>query len=158
MTTTTATTPHLFRCRTCLETYAFEERYPGITKCVCGGTFSYTGQVNDGRVIYTATAPACDYRCTDAIGKSCICQCGGVNHGSHRERTIRRDVGAEPQIADFADAEACQLRARELLAGFVALKDRTIAEVGRDTYEAYSRGAWIERGAWDKLNAWSRGG
>lgn len=158
MTTQTATTPHLYRCRTCLETYAFETRSPFAepTACACGHkTWKYIGQVNGGRVIYSATAPACNYMCTDAVGKSCDCQCGGLNHGTHRTRNIRRDLGATPTLEN-PDEDACRLRAHEFTAALAALRTRLIETIGLEAFEGWQRGAWIDRGAWDQINDWVR--
>lgn len=145
--TTTATTPHLFRCHTCLETYATEQRNLPAARCICGGNFHYLGQVNGGRLIYSIEAPACNYLCTDAVGKACSCQCGGANHGSHRTYTLVR-TGDAPAIAPN-DPDACIARAAELKAARAALWAAVDAAFpgAQDDYRA---NRWMDsRAAWD---------
>lgn len=155
MTTETTTTPHIFRCGTCLETYASQERYPAgsqFIKCACGAAARWEGQVNNGRLIFTAQAPACDDRCLTATGKTCSCQCGGRNHGTWRTVTVTRDEGGAPKVASNIDEAACRQRRQELEAAVKAARTRLEERVGAEVLATSRGGGWVsDRNAWEDI-------
>lgn len=83
----------------------------GIACPGCGGTvvrpddwtsrgvrLSLMGRVDRNRLFVSGLACPCDGRCTNAVGPSCDCSCGGKNHGSGRLVEIVRDNGAAPRL------------------------------------------------------------
>lgn len=145
--TTQATTPHLFRCQTCLETFAGESRVKAT--CFCGGWLKYLGQVNGGRLIHTFDAPACNYLCTDARGRACNCKCGGANHGSHRTRIVRQDNGTYVAAGRTSTAEECETRRDELKSAQAAVWAKVEARFGAGTRDAFLASTWLPRPTWD---------
>ncbi len=95
---------HFFKCRLCLTPWTEEfnedplvQRYGNafskLTTCpFCESLlekppvrfYSYMGKVHREHLEKQAgERSACDARCTNALGPSCDCQCGGENHGTN---------------------------------------------------------------------------
>lgn len=61
---------------------------------LCGElTLRYMGQVHQTNLVRDVVKPACDLRCTAAVGPKCSCLCGNKNHGTHRLVVFNKVVG-----------------------------------------------------------------
>jgi len=96
-----------YRCKDCLGVFAVEESLMGA-RCDCGGTrgFWWLGYVHQFRLAKDHLEIPCDARCTNAIGPSCDCPCGGENHGTRM--VVRRvvDAGGIPRVSAPEELEA----------------------------------------------------
>lgn len=70
------------KCNDCLTPFASTERH--IDECDCTGAVTFMGVVHGDTYTQTANRAPCDGRCTHAMGPTCDCGCGGVNHGTGR--------------------------------------------------------------------------
>lgn len=138
-----ATNRHYFRCRDCLGVFVFdveaEWKVREAWDCSCGSKVAdHMGRVVQSRLRIEYDAPACDYRCTGAMGPSCDCSCGGVNHGSGRTVPVSIDGGEIPQARASHPEHGIEWRK----AVEDALNHRDQIAPGS------SRGAWIPRPQW----------
>jgi hypothetical protein len=76
---TETTSRWFYRCNGCLSVVASEELLHAPTCSACGKT---------------------------ARGPNCGCVCGGKNHGSHMTVTVRKDLGAIPQLVVVEQGKA----------------------------------------------------
>jgi hypothetical protein len=61
---------------------------------LCGEiALHYMGQVRQTNLVRDVVKPACDLRCTSAVGPKCSCLCNNVNHGTHRLVVFDKVVG-----------------------------------------------------------------
>ena len=61
---------------------------------LCGElALRYMGQVRQTNLVRDVVKPACDLRCTSAVGPKCSCLCNNVNHGTHRLVVFDKVVG-----------------------------------------------------------------
>ena len=71
------------KCGECLTAFACVE--PKVDECDCGSTdITFMGRVQGDQYVNTVNRCPCDGRCTHAMGPTCDCSCGGVNHGTGR--------------------------------------------------------------------------
>lgn len=152
-TTTTETTPHLYRCYTCLEVFTTgTERMPtALARCFCNGGLEYLGQVNNGRIQITFEAPACNDECIYARKDKCVCRCGGANHGSARTKIVRLDNGAWAPTAKETTARECEVRAEEFKAAIAAVWTRVGARYPEALATRRAGGFIPERAAFDAI-------
>ena len=131
------------------EDYVETSRALSEVRCpVCDSQgFVLRGTILRGRVTTEHDVPPCDERCTDAAGHTCTCRCGGVNHGTHRVVTIRRDHGSAPTItlpaALSTEAEKLRAQWRE----WVEVKDQAKALI-KPFLDRISRREWLDRETW----------
>ena len=88
---------HFWKCPLCLTVAATEG--DSVSRLDCGHCLiqmTYMGRVSQSRLTRTEERCACDARCTNAVGPSCDCQCGGVNHGTKAVVTVTVDAGPVP--------------------------------------------------------------
>lgn len=125
--TATATNRFLGRCENCIRPIAMEDADTfsdvKLINCPdCG-----TSRIRLERVYGTVERMACDSRCEGAVGSSCICSCGGRNHGGrymvtgealvsaitqYRQTTQRRQEGARRRAANRREANEARERNR----------------------------------------------
>lgn len=147
---TIAPVKHFLRCAGCLAGVYVEtpNRYPNqlsAAKCdACGWSMRYEGILNNGRITYDVTAPACDAQCTSALGVVCICRCGGENHGSKRTVTFTVDAG-EARVATPGTVDAVRI-AQEYGVARKALR-ATVAEL----VEKRNARVWLGAGDFAKV-------
>ena len=61
---------------------------------LCGElALRYMGQVRQTNLVRDVVKPACDLRCTAAVGPKCSCLCGNEFHGTHRLVVFDKVVG-----------------------------------------------------------------
>jgi len=61
---------------------------------LCGElALHYMGQVRQTNLVRDVVKPACDLRCTAAVGPKCSCLCGNEFHGTHRLVVFDKVVG-----------------------------------------------------------------
>jgi hypothetical protein len=139
-----------YRCTDCLFVVFTEESVSGAECEACGGKFEYMGRVAPkGRRLYeVVTQCACDGRCTGAVGPSCDCSCGGVNHGSGAVVRVIKDQGAVPRLA-ARDADKQLAAAVEYRNALRGAQGRLGAEFG-SSVEAYKNG--FPRLHWETYN------
>lgn len=147
---------HFFRCLDCLDVIAVDcetkkngyggrvfNTYPAIRpECDCGGSLHYMGKVQQSRLVMTSIRCACDGRCTNAIGPSCDCSCGGVNHGSQKLVTVVTDGGAVPTLKPREDVQVRRARVAEFNTALQAAKDRIASKYG-ERYDDFQNGRYI---------------
>jgi hypothetical protein len=98
---------HFWKCPLCLTVAAVESDTVGKLDCGhCRIAMNYMGKVSQSRLTRTEERCACDARCTNAVGPSCDCQCGGVNHGTQAVVTVTVDAGPIPQANVRPTAQA----------------------------------------------------
>jgi hypothetical protein len=103
---TETTSRWFYRCNGCLSVVASEELLHAPTCSACGKTFVGIGKVIGNRLGSEYQESVCDDRCTYARGPNCGCVCGGKNHGSHMTVTVRKDLGAIPQLVVVEQGKA----------------------------------------------------
>lgn len=154
---------HCWRCADCLtvgfttefvESTRNERGFYHFAECgACGGDVEYMGPVNKHHQIsHTETQPACDGRCTGAIGPSCDCQCGGENHGTGATVEVLKRVEGLPRIMMPSNARAKAETYRALVAEFraawdakysYATREKRAGYVSAQTYAVYMRGQTV---------------
>lgn len=124
-----------YKCRECLVPVVIVDSAGGEIACVCGGKLRFMGDIRErsrGAVFVTQhEETVCDDRCTGAIGPSCNCPCGGVNHGTGRTVTVETVQGKVQIVTE--DASAQTKRAAELRASLAIVM--SLAE-GRPCWSA----------------------
>ncbi len=137
-----------FKCHDCLSTFTSREK---ITLCVCGGTVESMGKVGRPGIFFrTEEHCACDARCTNAMGPSCDCACGGENHGTGKVVEVIVETGAVV-VKSLEGAEAKGAEYRKALAEAKARYEARWGEVNK----ARASGVWVEREAYlGSINAW----
>lgn len=94
---TNHTTRHFWKCPLCLTVAATEGNNVSSLNCGhCKVAMNYMGRVSQNRLVQTHERCACDARCTGAVGPSCDCVCGGVNHGKNAVVEVTVDCGPVP--------------------------------------------------------------
>ncbi len=144
---------HYFRCLDCLSVFAVDgaeclqretdpQGYrPLILKCgACSGRVEHMGQVAADRLVRYEHRCPCDHRCTNAVGPSCDCRCGGVNHGSGMVVRVVASSEGIP-VAQIPRASHARMIADEYRAAVAAAKTRIAWAYA--TIEAKRRGEWI---------------
>jgi len=104
---TNHTTRHFWKCPLCLTVAATEGNNVSSLNCGhCKVSMNYMGRVSQNRLVQTHERCACDARCTGAVGPSCDCVCGGVNHGRNAVVEVTVDCGPVPvaQVKPTAQA------------------------------------------------------
>jgi hypothetical protein len=139
-----------YRCKDCLTAMVIDHAGslgPTLPRCACGGVITYMGAVRRHRVVRLEDRPACDARCTSAIGPSCDCQCGAENHGTGRTVVvIAADLG--PATLTAVDSDTQLRRATEYRA---AMTDLDAAIRGCRlawAFDARKVGAYVHGGAY----------
>jgi len=143
----TAVSRWAVRCGDCLDV-GFVTENPSYTPmhCAsCGGPIEVMGRVGRSSLYRLETQSACNGSCTGARGPQCDCHCGGVNHGTHRTVTIRRELGAIPTVT-LPDAAKSLVRATEFRATVAELQAR-LAPVRTRRYNR----VWLSRPEFDAL-------
>ena len=106
---------HYYRCIDCLSVVATEAAIQPVqvppsyvrsygTCDACEGRIEYLGRVQGENLQKTEWRVPCDSRCTNALGPNCDCQCGGINHGSHRVVEVVIETGNVPRVMIPPDA------------------------------------------------------
>lgn len=94
---------HYYKYPCCLSVYVFESEARHGSHCGhCEDRLTYMGYVHQDRDVLEKKVEACpcDARCTNALGPSCNCKCGGVNHGSNLVVSFDKVVGKTPKPTD----------------------------------------------------------
>lgn len=148
--TNVAIARHFLTCHDCLQRVYIEapRGYLNDIKCAaCDGNMEWHGMLNGGKVNFEAEAAPCNTLCVDATGKSCVCACGGKNHGSHAIVTFTIEHHGPITVHTLPDDEAIRI-ATEYRNARSALIDTV-----RDEWEARRQGKWLDSGAWYRLQA-----
>ena len=88
---------HFWKCPLCLTVAATEGDAVSRLDCgYCQVAMNYMGRVQRSRLVRDDDFCPCDARCTNAVGPSCDCSCGGLNHGTGALVTVTVDAGPVP--------------------------------------------------------------
>ena len=116
-----------FRCSDCLTAFTSQEKR--IDWCACGGKVQAMGVVHGPRYRKTEECTACDERCTNAVGPSCNCQCGGENHGTGKTVQTVVEQGMV-KVSALQDPAKSMRIANEFHSAFAEAKKRLYAKHG----------------------------
>lgn len=137
---------HFYRCLDCLTVAATSERLREAKCGACSGAIEYMGRVQRDSLVVTGMECPCDFRCTSALGPSCNCKCGGINHGSNVMVAVTRVTGDVP-VLQITDSAKAQRIARE----WRAAVDAATAEL--ETIAARRVGGWLPM---DDYTRWTK--
>jgi len=85
---------HFYKCPLCLCVAAVDSEHAQAITCgYCQNPMEHMGRVQRERLVKDEIRCACDFRCIDAVGPKCDCQCGGKNHGSGKVVHVTVDAG-----------------------------------------------------------------
>lgn len=87
------------------------------------------GRVEKTDIVRSKVKAACDLRCTNAVGPKCNCECGNVNHGTHKlvryDKFFRKLEVVEKDLLN--DNEEYLARIKRMAAAKVDIKERVLA-------------------------------
>jgi hypothetical protein len=87
------------------------------------------GRVEKTDIVRSKTKAACDLRCTNAVGPKCNCECGNVNHGTHKlvryDKFFRKLEVVEKDLLN--NNTEYLARIRRMAAAKVDIKQRVLA-------------------------------
>lgn len=124
---TNRTNRFLGRCENCIRPIAVEDADTFRDVLVVSCPDCSTSGIKLERVFGTVEEMSCDARCESAIGRTCVCSCGGANHGgafmrtgealvsailAYRSTTQRRQQAAQRRAANRREAQEAQQRLR----------------------------------------------
>lgn len=132
---------HYYQCHKCLSVGTNAE-YFAKAKCeACQGNIVYLGHAHEDkkRLQKTVDIPACDGRCTQAIGPKCVCKCGCVNHGTGKVVQVIKDAGPVPLLIPVDRQDAIK-RAKQLDEGFQRITAQIVNLFGsfQESFQAAS--------------------
>lgn len=140
---------HFLTCGDCLQRIYVEapagQRFDDVRCSACAGRMTWHGTLNNGRVEFETEGPPCNLLCVDAAGRSCVCACGGRNHGSHLLVPFTVTHTGPIIVHTLPDAEAIRI-AEEYRAARGALIDTV-----RESWEKRRRGEWMPAGEFDRV-------
>jgi hypothetical protein len=87
------------------------------------------GRVEKTDIVRSKVKAACDLRCTNAVGPKCNCECGNVNHGTHKlvryDKVFRKLEVVEKDLLN--NNEEYLARIKRMAAAKVDIKQRVLA-------------------------------
>jgi hypothetical protein len=87
------------------------------------------GRVEKTDIVRSKTKAACDLRCTNAVGPKCNCECGNVNHGTHKlvryDKFFRKLEVVEKDLLN--NNEEYLARIKRMAEAKVDIKQRVVA-------------------------------
>jgi len=97
---------------------------------LCGETaLRIMGRVEKTDIVRSKVKAACDLRCTNAVGPKCNCECGNVNHGTHKlvryDKFFRKLEIVEKDLLN--NNEEYLARIKRMAAAKVDIKQRVLA-------------------------------
>ena len=109
------------------------------------------GRVEKTDIVRSKVKAACDLRCTNAVGPKCNCECGNVNHGTHKLvrydkvfrklEVVEKDLlnNNEEYLARIKRMAAAKVDIKQRVLAFLEWKNQSVLDIVRKTgtYDLY---------------------